>query len=175
MLNDFAEGAKHMVLKLEYIQHALLNVASARSVRRLQNTTKWRESELEKDVPTSWPDHCYPQAALTWLLSKSSNLQTRTRVLKWRKKKMSTTALKAGMLSTSWSFDPIFCQFTFPTILVTLKVSYCLWKYHLYLKYTFLKMLDRKICWYSNLLHFGLYMKFSWMTHKLFDRFPDVA
>ena len=25
------------------------------------------------------------------------------------KKKMSTTALKAGMLSTSWSFDPIFC------------------------------------------------------------------
>ena len=65
MLNDFAEGAKHVVLKLEYIQHALLNVASARSVRRLQNTTKWRESELKKDVPTSWPDHCYPQAALT--------------------------------------------------------------------------------------------------------------
>ena len=94
MLNDFAEGAKHMVLKLEYIQHALLNVASARSVRRLQNTTKWRESELEKDVPMSWPDHCYPQAALTWLLSKSSNLQTRTRVLKWRKKRCPQLPLK---------------------------------------------------------------------------------
>ena len=48
MLNDFAEGAKHMVLKLEYIQHTLLNVASAWGVRRLQNTTKWRESELKK-------------------------------------------------------------------------------------------------------------------------------
>lgn len=45
MLNNFAEGAKHTVLKLEYTQHALLNVASARSVRRLQNTTKWREKK----------------------------------------------------------------------------------------------------------------------------------
>ena len=54
------------------------------------HTAKRNEMARErawKGVPTSWPDHCYLQAALTWLLSKSSDLQTRTRVLKWRKRR----------------------------------------------------------------------------------------
>ena len=59
-----------------------------------EKIAKHNEMAREKDVPTSWPDHCYPQAALTWLLSKSSNLQTRTRVLKWRKKRCPQLPLK---------------------------------------------------------------------------------